>query len=260
MLELDGRLSTAAAGLRLPPLGASCRVERITLADGGTVQLTWAAAPARARALVLLLPGLGNTSHWGFIRQSMAYLRERGLQAVCIDHRGYAGVPLTSPRVGCADSWRDLPEVFSHMTASIPGLPLVAIGFSMGGQMLAKYLSETRLGGPMAGTRLAAAITVSSPYDISASMRRLETGMRVPACGAMCPPATDPPSTPHASAGLHARTVNALTTSLAKLQIISHFASPSAREHFRAAGIGAGKVPASRSPSRAARLTLPASR
>ena len=42
ILELNGVLSTGTIGLRLPPFRATWRVERLTLADGGTVQLTWA--------------------------------------------------------------------------------------------------------------------------------------------------------------------------------------------------------------------------
>lgn len=210
LLELSGILSTMLVALRFPPLRNVSQAELITLADGGTVRLTWMEPgsvkgwSARPRGLVLILPGLGNTSYWAYIRMAMIALGLRGLRAVCCDYRGYASLPLTSPRMGAADSWKDLGQVLRHLESREPSVPLFAMGFSLGGLMLAKYLSENEPHTP----QLAAAVTISSPYTLSSSMRSLETG-------------------------LPSKLVNAATVSLAKLQFVSHMGSP----HLAAANV-----------------------
>ena len=220
LLELDGWIATMALGLRIPPLrkGAGLHAELLQLKDGGTVRLTWSTAvgAASVRGLVLLLPGLGNTSNWAYLRLAMAHLATRGLQGVCIDYRGYGGVPITSARIGSADSWRDLAEVLAHMQQRAPGLPLFGVGFSMGGLMLANYLSAVARSGDGVMPRLTAAATISAPYDVSAHMARLE-------------------------ATVGARIVNAATVSLAKLQFLAHLHEPSSRTHL--AAVDSSRVP-----------------
>lgn len=85
-----------------------------------------------------------------------------GFVAVCFDYRGYCA-PLTSPKVGSADSWRDIPEVLAAIKTECKGadVPLFAIGFSVGGTLLAKYLSHVGRDTP-----LRAVVTISSPLDL----------------------------------------------------------------------------------------------
>ena len=135
--------------MRLPPLrwpGDVCEQE-LTLDDGGLVRLTWS-LPAEDRAAagaVLVLPGLNNSSGWAFVRHAMARLSADGFAACCLDYRGVGGLPLKSGRLGAMDSWRDLAQVLEAVRHGLPGraagLPLFALGFGMGGLMLAKHLS-----------------------------------------------------------------------------------------------------------------------
>jgi predicted alpha/beta-fold hydrolase len=105
----------------------------------------------------------------------MAHLGRCGLSAACLDYRGVGGLLLTSARVGCVDSWRDLADAMRAVRAALAAAgnacaPLAAIGFSMGGTMLAKYLSMPSLDPP-----LVCAVTVSSPFDLTAAKRTLES-------------------------------------------------------------------------------------
>lgn len=204
LLELAGELASGAMLLRPPPLRHGTREsQRLTLADGGTARLDWehpTGGAARARGAVLLLPGLNNSSRSAYLQHTMAHLRRSGLSAACLDYRGVGGLLLTSSRVGCADSWRDLPCVVDAMRALLAaagngGTPLGAIGFSMGGTLLTKYLSVSGAQSPFC-----AAATISSPFALTAAMRTLE-GSPV------------------------ARTLNFVLTQLAKATFAAHRAS-----------------------------------
>merc|ERR1711865_887881 len=135
-IALGGRLTTW--GFLFPP----GRMEKLKLADGGTVSLEWGNAPTKSEDIsqccraVLLLPGLNNSSRTPYIQAAMRHFEKLGFFVAAFNYRGIAGTPLTTQRVGCADAWRDLPEVFAHMEASLPGVELYGIGYSMGGGIL----------------------------------------------------------------------------------------------------------------------------
>jgi len=148
--------------------------ELVAMADGGTVHLSWcpsrAAAPT-ARGVVLIAPGLNTSSRWAYIKHAMAHLAQLGFTAVCFDYRGDCA-PLTSPRMGSADSWRDVYEVVAAMKSACgtsDSVPLFGIGFSAGGTLLAKYISDAG-----ASTPLRAAATVSSPLDLCSFFKHLD--------------------------------------------------------------------------------------
>mmetsp|Transcript_3466 Transcript_3466/g.8664 ORF Transcript_3466/g.8664 Transcript_3466/m.8664 type:complete len:431 (+) Transcript_3466:81-1373(+) len=210
LLELAGSLSSSAMLLRPPPLVHGARESQLfELADGGTARLDWqhpTGGAKHARGCVLLLPGLNNSSSSSYVQHTMAHLCRAGLSAVCIDYRGVGGLPLSSSRVGCADAWRDLPFAVDAIRALLEGVgngnvPLAAIGFSMGGAVLTKFLAVTG-----EKTPFCAAVTVSSPFALSAAMRTLE-------------------------ASVHARIANFGLTQLAKLNFLGHIGSHRAHLH-----------------------------
>jgi predicted alpha/beta-fold hydrolase len=148
----------------------------IVMADNGTVRLVWevpsfVAWDVPPHGVVLLLPGLNNHSGWAYIRHASAMFCERGFIAATLDYRGINGLPVTGdiPKIGCMESWRDVGPVLAHIAAQFPRSPLFAVGFSMGGSMLAKYLAET---GEAAVLRAAA--TVAAPLDTVAAARELD--------------------------------------------------------------------------------------
>lgn len=180
---LEGTLSSMSGIVRLPPIGVGGHDHQmLRMSDGGTVHLAWCrsrAAAASSRGAVLICPGLNNTSRWAYIKHTMQNLARLGFVAVCFDYRGYCA-PLTSPKVGSADSWRDLPEVIAAIQrecaapahSSAPPVPLFAIGFSAGGTLLAKYLSDAG-----ASTPLCAAVTISSPFNLCALFDYLSSSL-----------------------------------------------------------------------------------
>jgi predicted alpha/beta-fold hydrolase len=178
IMELNGYVSTVTLGLRRPPAdGITAHEELVTLPDGGTVRLVWRRAgwPGCMRSpqgVVLILPGLNNSSRWPAVQQTAVAFCARGFDTAVLDYRGVAGLKLTSAKIGCLDAWRDLPAVLRVVAgATHPEAPIFAIGFSMGGSILLKHLCAEP------GTPIRAAVTVSAPLRLSEHMRRLETGL-----------------------------------------------------------------------------------
>jgi len=84
--------------------------------------------------------------------------------------RGTSGEPNRLDRSYHSGASGDLAEVLSALTDDPEGAPLAAIGFSLGGNLLLKYLGETER--PL----LEAGIAVSVPFVLRDAMLRLDLG------------------------------------------------------------------------------------
>ena len=147
-VELNGYFSTLAFGMRRQPseelaaAAAPPHEELVRLPDGGTVRLVWrrALSPGRMRSqqgVVLILPGLNNSSRWPAVQQTAVAFCACGYDTAVLDYRGVGGLELTSAKVGCSDAWRDLPAVLRVVVAAAhPAAPVFGVGFSMGGSIL----------------------------------------------------------------------------------------------------------------------------
>ncbi len=160
---------------------AECRYDREVLAtpDGDRVSLDWA-GPARPRPesadgqaagppVLLVLHGLEGSSASGYAREAVRAALGAGLRAAVLNFRSCDGAPnllLRSYHSGATD---DPAQVVRHIRGRYPGAPVVALGFSLGGNVLLKYLAEAG-----SGSGLAAAATVSVPFDLAASAAWLE--------------------------------------------------------------------------------------
>jgi predicted alpha/beta-fold hydrolase len=77
------------------------------------------------------------------------------------------------PRLYHGADTEDLDLVARTLRAREPATPLLAIGFSLGGGVLLKWLGEKAREAPDTPA-LAAAVTISAPYDLGASARFLD--------------------------------------------------------------------------------------
>lgn len=123
--------------------------------------------------MVVVLHGLEGCSRSGYVVEACRRLREHGLRPVALNFRGRSGEPNRTRRLYHSGETGDLAFVVSRLRQRLgPGTPVAALGFSLGGNVLLKYLGER----PGAETGLAAAAAVSVPFDLAASARRLERG------------------------------------------------------------------------------------
>ena len=82
-------------------------------------------------------------------------------RVACYLMRGCGGLKLTSTRGYSAADPEDLEQTLKSIKDRFPTAPIVAVGFSLGGNLLVKYLEHA---GPR--TPLCAAASVSNPFAL----------------------------------------------------------------------------------------------
>lgn len=147
------------------------RHETFELPDGDFVQLSWAGEPAPDRPLLVLIHGLDGSAGSAYIRRMITAAAARGITTVTHHHRGCGARLNRLPRAYHSGDTADIGRVFAALAERTPGAPLWAVGYSLGGNQLVKYLGER--GGD---TPLARAAAVSAPLDLAACVERLDRG------------------------------------------------------------------------------------
>nr|XP_043620904.1 embryogenesis-associated protein EMB8-like [Erigeron canadensis] len=160
--------------------------ELFLYSDGGTVALDWlmnfdetnfqvngSNTDAKVVPLVIVVPGLTSYSESPYIKHIAYMMAKRGWNVVIYNHRGLAGVPLTSDCVYHPGWTEDLRQVVNHIHNRQPETPLYAIGTSIGANVLVKYLGEDGVNVPLVG-----AASICNPWDLLMGDRFLARGLR----------------------------------------------------------------------------------
>jgi uncharacterized protein len=150
--------------------------EILTAADGDDIVLDHAAGPPGAPR-VLLLHGLEGSAFSLHTQGLAVEVARAGWRSTVLNFRSCARdvddikrrLPNKRPRLYHSGDTGDLDLVVRTLAAREPATPLHAIGFSLGGNVLLKWLGETP--DPAA---IRAAVTISVPYDLGAAARYLE--------------------------------------------------------------------------------------
>jgi predicted alpha/beta-fold hydrolase len=171
---LGGDLQTLRNFLRRPRIDLSGHAaERIELSldgasgDRTTATLNWAQGPHR-RPLALLVHGLTGCEDSAYMRATAAALLRAGYPVLRLNQRG-AGTSrsLCRHRYHAGRS-EDLARAIAGLPARATAQGVVAVGYSLGGNVLLKYLGEYGRGAP-----LSAAVAVSAPLDLAATCRSM---------------------------------------------------------------------------------------
>ena len=147
--------------------------ERIETADGDFLDVDWMPETDPSAPLVLVLHGLEGHTRRGYMVQSFLALADRGMRAVGLNFRGCSGESNRAPRFYHSGETEDVRFVIDLLRERFPARPLMAIGISLGGNVLLKYLGEQ---GAKRAAAVSAAVAISVPYDLSAGADALERG------------------------------------------------------------------------------------
>ncbi|OHV11933.1 hydrolase [Kushneria phosphatilytica] len=158
----------------MPRASLRYETELVNLPDGDFVELSWALpAPEHPRApICLLFHGLESSAQCPRVRTLLATASRMGWRAVVMHFRGCGKVPHRGSRTYHAGATADAYWVISQLASRYPNALKVAIGISLGGNMLLKLAGEQ--GGD--GLDLAGAIAISPPLDLAASADALNIG------------------------------------------------------------------------------------
>ncbi|SOV03803.1 related to putative acyltransferase [Ustilago sp. UG-2017a] len=126
---------------------------------------------------VVCLHGLTGGSHESYVRNCFSHLTKSadqgglGYRGIVVNFRGCANVPVTSPQLYSALKIADIRSALLLITKLYPNSPLVGIGFSLGANVLGRYLAEEANSTPLLG-----GIIVGTPFDLKAGADELDYG------------------------------------------------------------------------------------
>jgi len=212
----NGHVHTILGNLRVVS-NVPYQRERVTSIDGQPINLDFLlprkkASPgetSQPKGLLFVLPGLFNASTTNYVRHFAMQAAEMNWATCILNYRGMGTTPLEVPRLFSATYTDDVRYCLNtylqheqvreklgyarHDTSH--HIPIIGIGFSLGGITLVKYISEEgktaseMKNGALHRNRkdgheqqqnapvcpLDAAVAVTSPFDLIASDRQTET-------------------------------------------------------------------------------------
>ncbi len=147
----------------------SLTCERLELSDGDFIDLVW--TTRKCGPIVVVLHGLEGSYKSHYIPGIFRAIHNNGWRAVLMHFRGCSGVQNRLLRTYHSGETGDLETVIRQIKFREPNVPVAALGYSIGGNMLLKWLGETGTGNP-----LCASVAVSPTFDLSCTARELEQG------------------------------------------------------------------------------------
>ena len=163
------------------------RRERLELPDGDFLDLDWTGNSHGP--IVIVLHGLEGSSDSKYARGLLKAVHDHGWRGVVMHFRGCSGEPNRLPRSYHSGETTDLAYVVNFLRQREPKAPLFIVGFSLGGNVLLKWLGETAtetslsrgprldpIGETGANALIKAAVAVSVPFLLGESAKRLDQG------------------------------------------------------------------------------------
>jgi predicted alpha/beta-fold hydrolase len=145
------------------------RRERLITPDNDFIDIDWCGE--HLQPLVILLHGLTGSSESVYIKGLQQTLLTHGFRSVALNFRGCSGEANYSARCYHSGETEDIQFLYQTLRAREPNTAMAAIGFSLGGNVLLKWLGEQ-------GDKLSlfAAIAVSVPLVLSTCATKLDYG------------------------------------------------------------------------------------
>lgn len=164
---------TVFASLARPWPRPAPRRERWELPDGDFLDVDRFLPPGGGpeTPLAVICHGLEGSSHAPYVRGLVAMLLARGLGAVALNFRGCSGEPNRLPRFYHSGETGDLDHAVRRLAGERPGRPLLVAGFSLGGNVVTKYVGER---GDDLPAELRGGAVISVPFDLARSAEAID--------------------------------------------------------------------------------------
>ncbi|WP_455196450.1 hydrolase [Kaarinaea lacus] len=149
--------------------------QRLELPDGDFVDVFWCDTEKKpqhqVQPLVIVMHGMGGCFQSHYIPGMIRALLYKGYQVAFLHARGCGGEPNRLPLTFHAADTSELQQLVLTVKEKNPRQPVAAVGFSLGGSIILKWLAETR-----DQQLLTAAVAMSVPFDLSATADKLNHG------------------------------------------------------------------------------------
>lgn len=150
-----------------PPL---YRRERLITPDGDFLDVDFCGPDSGP--WILLLHGLTGSSRSGYIKGLQRVFSAQGWRSAALNFRGCSGISNNRARCYHSGETEDIHFLYRTLREREPETPMAAAGFSLGGNVLVKWLGEQ---GPKLD--LFSAVAVSVPLVLNLCADKLDTGL-----------------------------------------------------------------------------------
>lgn len=145
--------------------------ERLELPDGDFLDIDWVGKSEVGRPLVLILHGFEGSIESHYAKSMLRSLREQGWRGVFMHFRGCSGEPNRLVKGYHSGETQDVAYLVEQIRKREPKTRIAGIGYSLGGNVLLKWLGETGAKNP-----LCAAVAVSVPFELHKAAERIQSG------------------------------------------------------------------------------------
>ena len=159
----NGHFNTVYAALFRKVKGVQYNRERLELPDGDFLDLDWS-GKFRQKSLALVIHGMEGNSDRAYIKGMVRMFNVNGWDSVALNLRGCSGEPNRLPRAYHMGVTDDLNFTIEHLLQSKHYEQIALIGFSLGGNLILKYLGEQ---GSSIAPEVKQAVTFSVPCHLS---------------------------------------------------------------------------------------------
>lgn len=164
----SGHLQTIFPNLFRRVEGVAYVRRRLATPDDDFIDLDW--STVGSHRVALLAHGLEGNSSRPYVLGMVRAFNRRGWDAVAWNFRGCGGEPNRTLRFYHSGDTPDLQSVVTHVLRNAGYEQLVLVGFSLGGNVILKYLGER---GRAIDPKIKGAAVFSVPCDLAASSRRM---------------------------------------------------------------------------------------
>lgn len=151
--------------------GINYERERIKTPDGDFLDLDW--SRVGSDKLGIIFHGLEGSSESGYARGMVKAFNEKGWDAMVLNFRSCSGEPNMKPRFYHSGETGDPAFVIEYLLGKYTYRSLSIVGYSLGGNVLLKYLGER---GRQVPKEIKNAVAVSVPCELHTSCEVLSKG------------------------------------------------------------------------------------
>jgi len=164
-----GQFSTIYSALFRKVKGVIQERERIILPDGDFLDLHWSDTSQKTKQLIIVLHGLEGNAQRQYMLGTAKIFNTNGFDVLCVNFRGCSGFDNLKYKSYHSGETEDLKTVLNHVLATKKYDKLFLKGFSLGANVILKYLGE----GNKIPNEIKAAVAVSVPCYLKGCMLQL---------------------------------------------------------------------------------------
>lgn len=168
-----GHLQTIYAYAFRQTMNFTYRRERWETPDGDFIDLDWVEPLSQSTGLVVLFHGMEGSSRSHYAICLMNELKGRGMRGVVVHLRGCSGEANRLARAYHSGDSSEIDWILRRFKERQPNIRLYAVGVSIAGNMLLKWLGEQ---GENVSNVIESAVAISVPVDLAIAARRLDSG------------------------------------------------------------------------------------